>query len=141
MRGVCRLGVASLRRMSRWRDDARRMLEVEWRWEAYVGENSAMGGVCWKWSGDGRRMSKWGADGRRMSKWSGDGRRMQAGGPLARWPGGALAPSDRLRVSARARMAIPTPGAGRGAPGELAGEFSVWALGALEVPFAALFGL
>ena len=78
---------------------------------------------------------------RRMSKWSGDARRTQAGGPLARWPGGARAPSDRLRVSARARIAIPTPGAGRGAPGELAGEFSVWALGALEVPFAALFGL
>ena len=100
MRGVCRLGVASLRRMSRWRGDGRRML-----------------------------------------KWSGDGRRMEAGGPLARWPGGARAPSDRLRVSARARIAMPTPGAGRGAPGELAGEFSVWALGALEVRFAALFGL
>ena len=36
MRGVCRLVVASLRRMSRWSADARRMLEVEWRCEAYV---------------------------------------------------------------------------------------------------------
>ena len=46
MRGVCRLEVASLRRM----------LEVEWRWEAYVGSGGAMGGVCRKWGGDGRRM-------------------------------------------------------------------------------------
>ena len=90
-----------------------------------------MGGVCWRWRGDGKR----------LQTGSGDARRMQAGAPLARWPGGARTPSDRLRVSARARIAIPTPGAGRGAPGELAGEFSVWALGALEVPLAALFGL
>ena len=46
MPGVCRLVVAPLRRM----------LEVEGRWEAYVGSGGAMGGVCWKWRGDGRRM-------------------------------------------------------------------------------------
>ena len=90
MPGVCRLGVASLRRMSRWSGDARRMkiggglseayVEVEWRCEAYVGSGVPMGGVCWKWSGDGRRMLevdsamggvcwKWGGDGRRMWKW------------------------------------------------------------------------
>ena len=47
----------------KWSGDGRRMLEVEGRWEAYVGSGVAMGGVCWKWSGDGRRMSDW---------WSGD---------------------------------------------------------------------
>ena len=56
MRGVCRLGVANARRMSRWSGDARRMLEVGCRWEAYVGSGVAMGGVCWRELGDGRRM-------------------------------------------------------------------------------------
>ena len=78
MGGVCRLGVASLRRMSRWSGDARRvgsdgrrMLEVEGRWdwgwpleayvewEAYVGSGGAMGGVCrseGRWEVDARPM-------------------------------------------------------------------------------------
>ena len=68
MPGVCRLGVASLRRMSRWSGS---MLEVGCRWEAYVGSG-------WPMRGDGRRMSKW--SGVPMPgvcrKWSGDGRRM-----------------------------------------------------------------
>ena len=46
MRGVCRLVVASLRRMlevgCRWEA----YVEVEGRCEAYVGSGGAMGGVC-----------------------------------------------------------------------------------------------
>ena len=56
MRGVCRLVVASLRRMSKWSGDGRRMLEVGCRCEAYVGSGVAMRGVCWRELGDARRM-------------------------------------------------------------------------------------
>ena len=46
MGGVCRLGVASLRRMLEVEGRCEAYVEVEWRWEAYVGESSAMQGVC-----------------------------------------------------------------------------------------------
>ena len=78
-----------------WRS-LRRMLEVEWRWEAYVewwwrweayvgsggGDGrrmleveSAMGGVC-RLGVAMRGVCGWRGDGRRMLKWRGDGRRM-----------------------------------------------------------------